>query len=44
MSGGRRVAEVSTEAPGVVSVSVEGHRLRTRSGQFFIWRFRDGPG
>ena len=29
------------------SVTVEGHRLdrlRTRSGQFFIWRFRDGPG
>ena len=42
-----RVVGVSTEAPGVVSVGVEGHRLdrlRTRSGQFFIWRFRDGPG
>jgi predicted ferric reductase len=42
-----RVAGVSTEVPGVVSVAVEGHRLdrlRTKSGQFFIWRFRDGPG
>jgi predicted ferric reductase len=42
-----RVTAVRTEAPGVVSVSVEGRRLdrlRTRSGQFFIWRFLDGPG
>lgn len=42
-----RVAGVCAEGPGVVSVTVEGHRLdrlRTRSGQFFIWRFRDGPG
>ncbi|MET7399328.1 ferredoxin reductase family protein [Dactylosporangium sp. NPDC005572] len=42
-----RVAAVDVEAPGVVSVHVTGrhlHRMRTRSGQFFIWRFRDGPG
>jgi predicted ferric reductase len=42
-----RVAGVTTEAPGVVSVAIEGRRLdrlRTRSGQFFIWRFVDGPG
>jgi len=39
-----RVAEVRTEAPGVVSVYVTGRRLdelaaRTRAGQFFRWRF-----
>lgn len=39
-----RVAEVRTEAPGVVSVFVTGRRLdelaaRTRAGQFFRWRF-----
>jgi len=42
-----RVAEVRTEAPGVVSVGIAGHRLdrlRAKSGQFFIWRFLDGPG
>jgi ferredoxin-NADP reductase len=42
-----RVAGVTTEAPGVVSVAIDGRRLdrlRTRSGQFFIWRFVDGPG
>lgn len=42
-----RVASVDVEAPGVVSVNVTGRhldRMRTRSGQFFIWRFRDGPG
>ena len=42
-----RVTGVVTETPGVYSVHVEGHRLdrlRTRSGQFFIWRFMDGPG
>ena len=42
-----RVAEVKPEVPGVVSVTVEGHRLdrlRAHSGQFFVWRFRDGPG
>jgi ferredoxin-NADP reductase len=42
-----RVAGVKPEVPGVVSVTFEGHRLdrlRVRSGQFFIWRFLDGPG
>jgi predicted ferric reductase len=42
-----RVESVITEAPGTVSVTLEGHRLdrmRTASGQFFIWRFLDGPG
>jgi predicted ferric reductase len=42
-----RVVEVRTEAPGVVSVVVAGHRLdrlRVRSGQFFTWRFLGGPG
>ena len=42
-----RVTGVRREIDHVFSVTVEGHRLdrlRTRSGQFFIWRFRDGPG
>ncbi|MER5753881.1 ferredoxin reductase family protein [Streptomyces sp. NPDC002088] len=42
-----RVESVITEAPGVVSITVKGHRLdkmKTASGQFFIWRFLDGPG
>jgi predicted ferric reductase len=42
-----RVEQVSTEAPGVVSVSLTGRRLdrlHAKSGQFFIWRFMDGPG
>lgn len=42
-----RVEEVRTETPGVVSVSVTGKRLdrmRVTAGQFFIWRFLDGPG
>ena len=42
-----RVESIRVEAPGVVSVTVTGHRLermRTASGQFFIWRFLDGPG
>ena len=42
-----RVVAVSEEAPDVVSVTVKGHRLDrlgTKSGQFFIWRFLDGPG
>jgi len=41
------VASVDVEAPGVVSVNVRGRhldRMGTESGQFFIWRFRDGPG
>jgi predicted ferric reductase len=42
-----RVTSVISEAPGVVSVNMRGRhldRLHTKSGQFFIWRFRDGPG
>jgi predicted ferric reductase len=42
-----RVTSVTPEGPGVVSVYMRGRyldRLRTKSGQFFIWRFRDGPG
>ncbi|MBT8224056.1 MAG: ferredoxin reductase family protein [Dactylosporangium sp.] len=41
------VAEVVGEAPGVVSVHLRGHRLDrlpVRAGQFFLWRFLDGPG
>lgn len=42
-----RVAEVVTEAPGVVSVYLMGRdleRLAVRAGQYFVWRFltRDG--
>ncbi|MDT5031351.1 MAG: hypothetical protein QOC94_1522 [Actinoplanes sp.] len=42
-----RVAQVGTEAPGVVSVYIRGHRLDrlpVSAGQFFLWRFLDGPG
>ena len=42
-----RVESVVTEAPGTVSITFKGHRLdrmRTASGQFFVWRFLDGPG
>jgi len=42
-----RVDTVVTEAPGVVSVYLRGHRLDrlpVRAGQFFLWRFVDGPG
>jgi predicted ferric reductase len=38
---------VSPEAPGVVSVYLTGRRLDrlpVRAGQFFVWRFLDGPG
>src|SRR5581483_5372449 len=37
-----RVVEVVAEAPGVVSLRIEGRRLerlRARPGQFFLWRF-----
>jgi predicted ferric reductase len=40
------VASVVEEAPGVVSIYVTGRHLDTlplRSGQYFIWRFLDGP-
>jgi len=42
-----RVVGVVRESDRVVSVHVQGHhldRLRPQSGQFFIWRFLDGPG
>ena len=42
-----RVAGVIDEAPGVVSIMITGARLRRlpiSSGQFFVWRFRDGRG
>ncbi|MDI5941610.1 MULTISPECIES: ferredoxin reductase family protein [Micromonospora] len=41
------VAAVVPEAPGVTSVWLRGrdlHRLPVRAGQFFSWRFLDGPG
>jgi predicted ferric reductase len=41
------VHQVVQEAPGVVSVTVKGrqlHRLQASAGQFFTWRFMDGPG
>jgi predicted ferric reductase len=41
------VTDVVEEAPGVVSVHIGGrdlHRLPVRAGQFFLWRFKDGPG
>jgi predicted ferric reductase len=42
-----RVAQVVAEAPGVVSIYLRGHRLDrlpVRAGQFFLWRFLNGPG
>lgn len=39
-----RVAEVTTEGPGVVSLRITGRnldRLRAHAGQFFLWRFLD---
>ncbi|MFL6021736.1 MAG: ferric reductase-like transmembrane domain-containing protein [Marmoricola sp.] len=42
-----RVEEVTGEAPGIWSVTLAGrnlHRLAVGSGQFFTWRFLDGPG
>jgi predicted ferric reductase len=39
-----RVAEVVTEAPGVVSLRITGRgldRLGAHAGQFFLWRFLD---
>ncbi|MDQ1642525.1 MAG: hypothetical protein QOJ90_1876 [Actinomycetota bacterium] len=41
------VAAVVKESPGVVSVHLRGHaidRLPLRAGQFFVWRFLEGPG
>ena len=42
-----RVVSVTDEAPGIWSVTVTGRRLdrlRVEAGQFFSWRFLDGPG
>jgi predicted ferric reductase len=42
-----QVTAVVPETPGVVSVHLKGHRLDrlpVRAGQFFLWRFLDGPG
>ncbi|HTJ38681.1 MAG TPA: ferric reductase-like transmembrane domain-containing protein [Dactylosporangium sp.] len=42
-----RVREVRAEGPGLVSVYLRGRRLDrlpVRAGQFFLWRFLDGPG
>ncbi|MET0423685.1 MAG: ferric reductase-like transmembrane domain-containing protein [Actinoplanes sp.] len=42
-----RVDHVNPEAPGLVSVYLRGRRLDrlpVRAGQFFVWRFLDGPG
>ncbi|MFB9908348.1 ferredoxin reductase family protein [Allokutzneria oryzae] len=44
---GLRVVAVTPEAPGVVSVHLSGRdldKLPARAGQFFLWRFLDGPG
>ena len=41
------VDHVVEEAPGLVSVYLRGRRLDrlpARAGQFFVWRFLDGPG
>ena len=42
-----RVTAVTEERPDVVSITMTGRhldRLKPRAGQFFIWRFLDGPG
>jgi ferredoxin-NADP reductase len=44
---GLRVDRVTPEAHGLVSVHLRGRaldRLPVRAGQFFVWRFLDGPG
>ena len=44
---GITVTSVVRESPDVVTVHLGGrglHRLPVRAGQFFIWRFLDGPG
>jgi predicted ferric reductase len=44
---GLTVREVVQEAPGVVTVLLGGrglHRLPVRAGQYFVFRFLDGPG
>lgn len=42
-----RVSEVIWESDDVVTVRMTGHaldRLSVRAGQYFVWRFLDGPG
>ncbi len=42
-----RVVDVRAEGPGVTTVTVAGNgvrRMPVRAGQFFQWRFLDGPG
>ncbi len=42
-----RVASVEPDGARAVTVTMTGrrlHRLRARAGQFFVWRFVDGPG
>jgi ferredoxin-NADP reductase/DMSO/TMAO reductase YedYZ heme-binding membrane subunit len=42
-----RVLDVRSESPGVTTVTVGGggvRRMPVRAGQFFQWRFLDGPG
>ncbi|HZX06233.1 ferredoxin reductase family protein [Kribbella sp.] len=44
---GLTVTEVVREAPGVVTVLIGGrglHRMPVRAGQYFVFRFLDGPG
>jgi predicted ferric reductase len=44
---GIRVLSVVRESPDVVTVHLGGrglHRLPVQAGQFFVWRFLDGPG
>ena len=44
---GLTVREVVREAPGVVTVLLGGrglHRMPVRAGQYFVFRFLDGPG
>ena len=44
---GITVTSVTRESPGVVSVRMGGrglHRLPVRTGQYFVFRFLDGPG
>lgn len=44
---GLTVREVTHEAPGVVTVLLGGrglHRMPVRAGQYFVFRFLDGPG
>ncbi len=42
-----RVQSVTADVDGVVTVQMSGRRLgrlRAEAGQFFVWRFLDGPG